>query len=52
MRLGSLAALMPKEPVGRYQHERQGELIHLGIKKIARFAGVGHRITGSRRGVS
>lgn len=52
MRLGSLAALMPQEPVRRYQRERPGELIHLDIKKLARFAGVGHRITGNRRGAS
>ncbi|WP_244293159.1 hypothetical protein [Stappia sp. TSB10P1A] len=34
----------------RYQRERPGELLHLDIKKLARFAGVGHRITGNRRG--
>lgn len=52
MRLGSVAALVSKEPIRRYQRERPGELIHLDIKKLARFAGVGHRITGNRRGAS
>ncbi|RTL88462.1 MAG: transposase, partial [Hyphomicrobiales bacterium] len=31
---------------------RPGELLHLDIKKLARFDGVGHRITGDRRGRS
>ncbi|GLK82311.1 hypothetical protein [Ancylobacter defluvii] len=52
MRLGSLTALVPKEPVRLYQREQPGELLHLDIKKLARFAGVGHRITGNRRGAS
>lgn len=52
MGLGRLSALVPKEPVRRYQRERPGELLHLDIKKLARFDGVGHRITGNRRGAS
>ncbi|WP_296709346.1 IS481 family transposase [Rhodoblastus sp.] len=52
MGLGRLAAMAPKEPVRRYQRERPGELLHLDIKKLARFDGVGHRITGDRRGRS
>jgi len=52
MGLGHLSALEPKEPVRRYQRERPGELLHLDIKKLARFDGVGHRITGNRRGAS
>lgn len=52
MRLGRLSAIEPKGPVRRYQRERPGELIHLDIKKLARFKGVGHRITGNRRGGS
>jgi transposase InsO family protein len=52
MGLGRLAAIEPKEPVRRYQRERPGELLHLDIKKLARFEGVGHRITGNRRGAS
>jgi transposase InsO family protein len=52
MGLGRLSAIEPKAPVRRYQRDRPGELIHLDIKKLARFAGVGHRITGNRRGAS
>lgn len=39
-------------PVRRYQRDRPGELLHLDIKKLARFEGVGHRLTGDRRGRS
>ena len=52
MGLGRLAALVPKEPVRRYQWANAGDLLHLDIKKLARFDGVGHRITGNRRGAS
>ncbi|MBQ0819504.1 MULTISPECIES: IS481 family transposase [Microvirga] len=50
--LGRLAALQPKEPPRRYQRQHPGELIHLDIKKLARFERVGHRITGDRRNPS
>jgi transposase InsO family protein len=50
--LGRLTLLEPKPPVVRYQRERPGELVHLDVKKLARFDRVGHRITGSRRGQS
>ena len=50
--LGRLEALAPKPPVRRYQRARPGELLHLDTKKLARFDGVGHRITGDRRGAS
>ncbi|WP_201865200.1 leucine zipper domain-containing protein [Microvirga soli] len=50
--LGRLAALQPKEPPRRYQRQRPGELIHLDIKKLARFERVGRRITGDRRNPS
>lgn len=52
MRPGRLDALEPKPPVRRHQRERPGELLHLDIKKLARFEGVGHRMTGNRRGAS
>ena len=39
MGLGRLSALDPKEPVRRYQRERPGELLHLDIKRLARFEG-------------
>jgi transposase InsO family protein len=48
--LGRLAALEPSEPARRYNRARAGELIHLDTKKLARFARIGHRITGDRHG--
>ena len=50
--LGRLAALDPKPPVVRYEREQPGELIHIDTKKLGRIDGVGHRITGDRRGQS
>jgi len=44
--------LEPAEPVRRYQREYPGELIHIDIKKLGRFARIGHRITGDRTGQS
>jgi transposase InsO family protein len=48
--LGQLAAIEPKAPIRRYQRRRPGDLVHLDIKKLARFDKPGHRVTGSRRG--
>ena len=48
--LGRLSRLDPPEPLRRYQRERPGELVHLDIKKLGRFARRGHRITSTRRG--
>lgn len=48
--LNRLKLLEPKEPIRRYERKRPGELIHLDIKKLGRIRGIGHRITGSRRG--
>lgn len=48
--LGRLSSLDPKPEIIRYQRERPGELIHIDIKKLGRIDGVGHRITGDRRG--
>src|SRR5438105_4801630 len=50
--LNRLKALDPPEPVRRYEREHPGELIHLDIKKLGKIDGVGHRITGDRRGQS
>lgn len=50
--LNRLKALEPVEPVRRYEREHPGELIHIDIKKLGRIDGVGHRITGDRRGQS
>jgi transposase InsO family protein len=50
--LGRLKSLDETAPVRRYQRQRPGELLHLDIKKLARFERVGHRITGNRLGKS
>jgi transposase InsO family protein len=50
--LNRLAALEPAEPIRRYERQHPGELIHIDIKKLGRIDGIGHRITGDRRGQS
>ncbi len=50
--LGRLANLELRPPVRRYERERPGELIHIDIKKLGRIDGIGHRITGDRKGQS
>lgn len=50
--LNRLRALEPVEPVRRYQRECPGELVHIDIKKLGCIDGIGHRITGDRRGQS
>src|SRR5499427_10468905 len=50
--LNRLSALEPAEPVRRYEREQPGELIHIDIKKLGKIDGIGHRITGDRRGQS
>jgi len=44
--LGRLRNLETKPPVQRYERERPGDLIHIDVKKLARYRKVGHRITG------
>jgi transposase InsO family protein len=46
--LSRIRDLEPPEPVRRYEREQPGELIHIDIKKLGRFARTGHRITGDR----
>ncbi|MCP1540341.1 IS481-like element ISMex2 family transposase [Methylorubrum extorquens] len=46
--LSRIRDLEPPPPVQRYERERPGELIHIDIKKLGRFARTGHRITGDR----
>jgi transposase-like protein len=48
--LNRIAALEPCEPARRYEREHPGEMIHIDIKKLGRIDGIGHRITGDRRG--
>ncbi|MBV9913649.1 MAG: DDE-type integrase/transposase/recombinase, partial [Sinobacteraceae bacterium] len=50
--LGKLRALEPKPEPVRYQRDNPGELIHLDIKRLGRIDGIGHRITGDRKGQS
>lgn len=51
-RLSRMSDLDPPEPVRRYERAHPGELIHIDIKKLGRIDGVGHRITGNRKGQS
>ena len=39
----------PKPPPLRYEHAAPGDLLHIDIKKFARIAKAGHRITGDPR---
>ena len=48
--LGRRSRLEPLEPVNRYEHKRPGELVHLDVKKLARFDRPGHRLLGRGRG--
>jgi transposase InsO family protein len=48
--LNRIGALEPAMPIRRYERERPGELIHIDIKKLGRFARAGHRATGTRQG--
>ncbi|MFQ5830965.1 MAG: IS481 family transposase [Candidatus Methylomirabilia bacterium] len=50
--LGRLKPLEPRAPARRYEYAAPGELLHLDVKKLARFWRIGHRITGDRRGGS
>ena len=50
--LGRLSALELKPPAIRYERKHPGELIPIDTKKLGRIDGVGHRITGDRRGQS
>ena len=52
LHLSRMKDLVPPEPVRRYEREHPGELIHLDIKKLGKIDGIGHRITGDRRGQS
>ena len=44
--LNRLWKLGPPEPPNRYVRRRPGELVHLDIKKLARFVRPGHRVLG------
>jgi transposase len=44
--LNRLSRLEPPEPPNRYCRRHPGELVHLDVKKLGRFARPGHRVTG------
>ncbi|CAA7621635.1 Integrase catalytic region (fragment) [Magnetospirillum sp. UT-4] len=48
--MNRLKSLEPAEPVRRYERDAPGEMIHIDIKKLGRFAKTGHRITGQHAG--
>ena len=47
--LHRLAELEPALPENRYEYPRPGDLLHLDIKRLARFRQPGHRVTGNRQ---
>jgi len=47
--LHRLALLQPAPLIQRYEYAQPGDLLHLDIKKLARFGRIGHRIDGDRR---
>lgn len=53
-RLGchKLPPMQPPVPVIRYEREAPGDMIHIDTKKLGRIDGIGHRITGNRKGQS
>jgi len=46
--LGRLKSLEPQQKIRRYEWKTPGDMLHLDTKKLARIAGVGHRIHGDR----
>ncbi len=48
-KLSRIRDLAPAVPVRRYEHPHPGDLLHLDIKKLARIAKPGHRLTGDPR---
>lgn len=47
-RLSRARDLDPPPPPNRYEHASPGAMVHMDVKKLGRFAGIGHRITGDR----
>jgi transposase InsO family protein len=45
--LNRLASLEPPQPIRRYERATPGEIIHIDIKKLGRFDGVGHRFSAN-----
>ncbi|MHB8527456.1 MAG: IS481 family transposase [Candidatus Acidiferrales bacterium] len=49
LHLNTARSLEPAVPVVRYEHAAPGDLLHIDIKKLARIAKPGHRLTGNPR---
>ena len=47
LKLNTWQQLEPQVPIVRYEHPTPGDLLHIDIKKFARIAKPGHRITGN-----
>src|SRR6266436_6066514 len=47
LKLNTMQRLEPQVPIVRYEHPTPGDLLHIDIKKLARIAKPGHRITGN-----
>jgi len=47
LRLNTARSLDPPIPIIRYEHPAPGDLLHIDIKKLARIAKPGHRLTGN-----
>ena len=48
--LGRLRVLATPPAAVRYERSAAGELLHIDSKKLGRIDGLGHRVTGDRRG--
>ena len=46
--LGKRSRLQPPEPPNRYERRHPGELVHVDIKRLGRFATAGKRMVGER----
>jgi transposase InsO family protein len=49
LHLNTARSLEPPIPIVRYEHPAPGDLLHIDIKKLARIAKPGHRLTGNPR---
>jgi transposase InsO family protein len=47
LKLSTFQQLQPPMPIIRYEHPTPGDLLHIDIKKFARIAKPGHRLTGN-----
>ena len=47
-KLSRVKDLDPPPPPKRYEHSKPGAMIHMDVKKLGRFSGIGHRITADR----